>query len=235
MPNRVLLVDRQHTAWDPLEEVLRAGGYRVLRFADMATAMSAMANAPPRLVLMEWCGSGRAAAMVRHLRTQARGRYVPVIALSARRSVDATIEALQAGADDLISSVCDAGEIAARIEALQRRCEASDPSAPHADARAVSFAGLHLDPVAMRAICVSSGQQLALGRIAFKLLHFMASRPGRIFSRGQLLDRVWGNGALVGDRTVDVHVSKIREALGDAGSHVRIETVRGEGYRLSDT
>ena len=181
-------------------------------------------GALPDLVVLDWMLPGQSGlALARQWRSDERTRALPIIMLTARGEESDKITGLDAGADDYIAKPFSTNELMARIRAVLRR------KAPQALDEAVEVGGLKLDPVTHRVSY--NGVELRLGPTEFRLLHFMMAHPERVHSRSQLLDKVWGDHVFIEERTVDVHIKRLREALGPAGALV--ETVRGAGYRLT--
>jgi two-component system phosphate regulon response regulator PhoB len=176
--------------------------------------------------LLDWMLPGQSGlALARRWRSDARTRELPIIMLTARADETDKVAGLDAGADDYLAKPFSTNELMARIRAVLRR------KAPEALDAAVDVGGLRLDPSTRR---VSRGEvELKLGPTEFRLLHFLMVHPERVHSRAQLLDRVWGDHVFIEERTVDVHVKRLREALAPANCSNMVETVRGAGYRLT--
>jgi two-component system phosphate regulon response regulator PhoB len=164
-------------------------------------------------------------ALARQWRSDERTRALPIIMLTARGEESDKITGLDAGADDYIAKPFSTNELMARIRAVLRR------KAPQALDEAVEVGGLKLDPVTHRVSY--NGVELRLGPTEFRLLHFMMAHPERVHSRSQLLDKVWGDHVFIEERTVDVHIKRLREALAPAQCAWMLDTVRGSGYRLT--
>ncbi len=232
MGNQILLVDQDHAQLERLTFSLHDGGHRVQRVSNLAQAQAMTQATLPDLMLMEWTWPERKSMdVLLALRADARTRTLPVIVLSRHDDARAKIAALDAGADDYVVKPCDPGELHARIRAVLRR-----RSPQHAD-DVVQINGLRLDPLTLGVTAqTASGQQpIALSPLEFRLLHFLITHPERVHSRTQLLDRVWGDHVFVGERTVDVHIRKLRVALSVTICDGLIQTVRGAGYRLMAT
>jgi two-component system phosphate regulon response regulator PhoB len=161
---------------------------------------------------------------LRRLRTDQRTREIPIIMLTSRSDETDKVTGLEAGADDYLTKPFSARELLARIKAIIRR------RAPLLSDEIVEIAGLSLDPAAHRV--TAGGQRIDLWATEFRLLHFFMTHPDRVYSRGQLLDEVWGDHVFVEDRTVDVHIRRLRQALQPSGHDRHIETLRGTGYRF---
>jgi len=184
----------------------------------------------PDLVVLDWMLPGQSGlALARQWRAAARTRELPIIMLTARGEEADKVAGLDAGADDYLAKPFSTNELMARIRAVLRR------KAPEALEDVVDVAGLRLDP-STRRICrrTEAGEvDLKMGPTEFRLLHFFMTHPERVHSRAQLLDRVWGDHVFIEERTVDVHVKRLREALEKVHCQRMIETVRGAGYRLT--
>jgi len=164
-------------------------------------------------------------ALAKALRHEERTRQVPIILLTARGDEADKVAGLEAGADDYVTKPFSPRELVARIKAVLRR------RAPEAGDEPVEISGLRLEPATRRVFCDTT--PLALGPTEFRLLHFLLTHPERVHTRTQLLDRVWGDHVYIEERTVDVHVRRLRKVLEPTGHDRMIETVRGSGYRLS--
>ena len=194
--------------------------------ATAEQAQAAVDGVLPDLVLLDWMLPGQSGlSLARRWRGDARTRELPIIMLTARADETDKVAGLDAGADDYLAKPFSTNELMARIRAVLRR------KAPEALDAAVEVGGLRLDPSTRR---VSRGDvELKLGPTEFRLLHFFMTHPERVHSRAQLLDRVWGDHVFIEERTVDVHVKRLREALSPAQCAQMVETVRGAGYRLT--
>jgi len=182
----------------------------------------------PDIVILDWMLPGQSGlALARRWRSESRTRELPIIMLTARSEEADKVSGLDAGADDYLTKPFSTHELLARMRAVLRR------KAPEALDSAVEIGGLKLDPSTRRVTREVDGQsrEIKIGPTEFKLLHFFMTHPERVHSRPQLLDRVWGDHVFIEERTVDVHIKRLRESLGEAGAMV--ETVRGAGYRLS--
>ena len=226
-----ILVVEDESAIAELSSInLRHAGFEVSVAADAASAQAAVDRLLPDLVLLDWMLPGQSGLqLARRWRSDGRTRALPVIMLTARADEADKIAGLDAGADDYLSKPFSTKELLARVRALLRRM------APEKLDAAVEVSGLRLDPTTRRVTRRVDEQlrELKLGPTEFRLLHFLMSHPERVHSRAQLLDRVWGDHVAIEERTVDVHVKRLREALAPAQCAMLIETVRGAGYRLS--
>ena len=224
--SRVLVVEDEAAIAELISLNLRHAGYEVTLAASAEQAQAAVDGVLPDLVLLDWMLPGQSGlALARRWRGDARTRELPIIMLTARADETDKVAGLDAGADDYLAKPFSTNELMARIRAVLRR------KAPEALDSAVELGGLRLDPGTRR---VSRGDvELKLGPTEFRLLHFLMTHPERVHSRAQLLDRVWGDHVFIEERTVDVHVKRLREALSPAHCAQMIETVRGAGYRLT--
>jgi two-component system phosphate regulon response regulator PhoB len=225
MAASVLIVEDEPAILELIAVNLEHAGYRALRAASAEEAQRLLAQALPDLVLLDWMLPGQSGlALSRRLRADARTRELPIIFLTARAGEPDKVAGLEAGADDYVTKPFSNRELLARIRAVLRRRK------PHQDNAPVEIAGLRLDPVAHRV--TGKGRPIALAPTEFRLLHFLMTHPDRVYSRAQLLDEVWGDHVFIDERTVDVHIRRLRQALAPGGHDGLIETVRGSGYAL---
>ena len=204
---------------------LQQAGYRALRAASVPEAETLMREALPHLVLLDWIlPETLGMTFARRLRSDQRTTDIPIIMLTARTEESDKISALEAGVDDYVTKPFSPRELLARIKAVIRR------RAPQRTDDAIEIAGLRLDPAARRLTC--DRRVIELGDIELHMLHFFMTHPDRIYSRAQLLDEVWGDQVFVEERTVDVHIRRLRQALAPVGHEKLIDTVRGMGYRF---
>jgi two-component system phosphate regulon response regulator PhoB len=226
----VLVVEDESAIAELIAINLRHVGFEVTVVADADTAQRAVDRVLPDLVLLDWMLPGQSGvAIARRWRADARTRELPIIMLTARAEEADKITGLDAGADDYLTKPFSTKELLARIRAVLRR------KAPEALDSAVEVGGLRLDP-STRRVTRKFGDELRevkIGPTEFRLLHFLMTHPERVHSRAQLLDRVWGDHVFIEERTVDVHVKRLREALAPVQCSSLIETVRGAGYRLT--
>jgi two-component system phosphate regulon response regulator PhoB len=226
----ILVVEDESAIAELISINLRHAGYEVAIAANADEAQQAVNGVLPELVLLDWMLPGQSGlALARRWRTEARTRDLPVIMLTARSEEADKISGLDAGADDYLTKPFSTKELLARIRAVLRR------KAPEALDTAVDVGGLMLDPATHRVTRSVQGEhkEVKVGPTEFRLLHFFMTHPERVHSRAQLLDRVWGDHVFIEERTVDVHVKRLREALTPVGCAPMIETVRGAGYRLT--
>jgi two-component system phosphate regulon response regulator PhoB len=226
MPGRILIVEDEQAIREMVCLALNQGGYDCQEAADTNEAQQRILEGLPDLILLDWMLPGMSGIdYARKLRRDKLTQGVPVIMLTARTQEEDKVRGLDTGADDYITKPFSTRELVARIKALLRR------SAPQATDEPVEVRGLALDPVTHR---VQAGEiKLELGPMEFRLLHFFMTHPERVHSRERILDSVWGNNVYVEERTVDVHIRRLRKALTPSGHDSLIQTVRGAGYRLS--
>jgi two-component system phosphate regulon response regulator PhoB len=224
--SRVLVVEDESAIAELISINLRHAGYDVTIAGTADQAQAAVDGVLPDLVVLDWMLPGQSGlVLAKRWRTQARTRDLPIIMLTARAEEGDMISGLDAGADDYLTKPFSTNELLARIRAVLRR------KAPEALDTMVDVGGLKLDPATRR---VSKEERdVRIGPTEFRLLHFFMTHPERVHSRAQLLDRVWGDHVFIEERTVDVHVKRLREALDPVGCSRMIETVRGAGYRLT--
>jgi two-component system phosphate regulon response regulator PhoB len=224
--SRVLVVEDESAIAELISINLRHAGYEVVIAATADQAQAQVDGVLPDLVVLDWMLPGQSGlVLAKRWRTQARTRDLPIIMLTARAEEGDMISGLDAGADDYLTKPFSTNELLARIRAVLRR------KAPEALDTMVDVGGLKLDPATRRVS--REEREVRIGPTEFRLLHFFMTHPERVHSRAQLLDRVWGDHVFIEERTVDVHVKRLREALDPVGCSRMIETVRGAGYRLT--
>ncbi len=226
----ILVVEDETAIAELIAINLRHAGFEVTLAADATAAQGAVDRVLPDLVLLDWMLPGQSGVqLARRWRSEARTRELPLIMLTARAEEADKITGLDAGADDYLTKPFSTKELLARIRAVLRR------KAPEALDTAVEVCGLRLDPATHRVTrrLGEETRELKVGPTEFRLLHFFMTHPERVHSRAQLLDRVWGDHVFIEERTVDVHVKRLREALAPVQCAGLIETVRGAGYRLT--
>jgi two-component system phosphate regulon response regulator PhoB len=225
MQGHILVVDDDAAICELLAANLKDAGYGVACAPDATQAQARIAELRPDLTLLDWMLPGTSGLMLaRQLRADARTSALSIIMFSARAEEQDRIAALDSGADDYLCKPFSLRELLARIRAVLRR------RAPQLADEVVNIAGLCVDPAARRAS--AGGRDLQLWSTEFRILHFFMTHPGRIFSRARLLDDIWGDHVFVEERTVDVHIRRLRQALAPSGHETLIETVRGVGYRF---
>jgi two-component system phosphate regulon response regulator PhoB len=222
---RLLLVEDDPALAELVEYRFRAEGYLVRTTDDGDEALLLAAEEPPDLVLLDWMVNGTSGIEVcRRLRRERATAAVPIIMLTARGAEEDRIRGLETGADDYVTKPFSPRELIARVGAVLRRVR------PALAGESLVVGDLLLDPVAHRV--TRRGLALALGPTEFRLLRHFMEHPGRVFSRGQLLDAVWGTGSDIELRTVDVHIRRLRKAIGVEGVADPVRTVRSAGYAL---
>ncbi len=221
----ILVVEDEAAIREMLVMALERGGFAVREAGDAVEAESAIADQLPDLVLLDWMLPGASGVeLARRLRRDDYSRELPIIMLTARGEEEDKVRGLESGADDYVVKPFSPRELLARINALLRRSGVEDEEP-------LRFEGLVLDPAGHRVS--ADGSPLEMGPTEYRLLHFFMSHPERVFSRAQLLDRVWSRGTYVEERTVDVHIRRLRKALEEQGYDRFVQTVRGAGYRFS--
>ncbi|MCC7549760.1 MAG: phosphate regulon transcriptional regulator PhoB [Burkholderiales bacterium] len=226
MAATVLVVEDEPAIQELIAYNLRQAGHQPLRADSAEQALKLMQEALPDLVLLDWMLPGLSGIeLARRLRADRRTRSIPIIMLTARAEEHDKLTGLETGADDYITKPFSPRELTARVKAVLRR------RAPQMTDDVVQVGELHLDPATHRVSARSEPVQL--GPTEFRMLHFLMTHPERVHSRTQLLDQVWGDHVFVEERTVDVHIRRLRKALEPTGQDALIQTVRGSGYRLS--
>jgi two-component system phosphate regulon response regulator PhoB len=224
--SRILVVEDESAIAELISINLRHAGFEVTLAGSADQAQSEVDGVLPDLVVLDWMLPGQSGlALARQWRGAARTKELPIIMLTARAEETDKVSGLDAGADDYLTKPFSTNELLARIRAVLRR------KAPEALDSVVEVGGLSLDPGTRRVS--REGVEVKLGPTEFRLLHFFMTHPERVHSRAQLLDRVWGDHVFIEERTVDVHVKRLREALERVQCARMIETVRGAGYRLT--
>lgn len=228
MPANILVVEDEPAIQALIAANLQRAGHAVLRAPDAETALRLVNEALPDLILLDWMLPGMSGIdLARRLRSGDRTREVPIIMLTARSEEQDKVRGLETGADDYVTKPFSPRELQARINAVLRR------RAPQMTEDPVEVGGLRIDPVTHRVS--AGGQAINLGPTEFRLLHFLMTHRERVHSRPQLLDQIWGDHVFVEERTVDVHIRRLRSALEATGHDALIQTVRGSGYRFSET
>ncbi|MBC7204367.1 MAG: phosphate regulon transcriptional regulator PhoB [Pusillimonas sp.] len=226
MNTTILVVEDEPAIQELIAVNLSFAGHKVLRAFDAEQAQTLIRAELPDLILLDWMLPGASGiTLAKQLRSDERTRQVPVIMLTAKGAENDKIEGLEAGADDYITKPFSPKELMARIKAVLRR------RAPQLTDDVIQIDTLILDPSTHRVS--GNGTALSIGPTEFRLLHFFMTHTERVFSRSQLLDQVWGDHVFVEERTVDVHIRRLRKALEPSGHENHIETVRGAGYRFA--
>ena len=222
---RILIVDDEPAIRDMIQMALEYAGYTCLQAASAAEAHARILDERPDLILLDWMMPETSGyELLRRLRRDELTEQVPVIMLTAKSDENSTVSGLHAGADDYVIKPFASRELIARIDALLRRSDDKSKKS------VLDIAGLKLDVVAHAVY--GGDEHLNLGPTEFRLLHFLMRNPDRAYSRGQLLDHVWGANVYIDERTVDVHIRRLRKALTQHGGNDPVRTVRGAGYAL---
>lgn len=226
MPANILVVEDEPAIQELLALNITQAGHNAIRALSAEIAQDLMRETIPDLILLDWMLPGmNGLEFARKLKSDALTKNIPIIMLTARGEEYDKVRGLEVGADDYVTKPFSPRELNARIKAVLRR------RAPQMTDDPIEVHGLRLDPTTHR---VTGNQKtIDLGPTEFRLLHFFMSNPERVHTRSQLLDKVWGDRVFVEDRTVDVHIRRLRNALSISGHEDLIQTVRGSGYRLS--
>jgi len=225
MGGSVLVVEDEPAIQELIAVNLEHAGHKVLRAGSVPEARSFIRDALPDLILLDLMLPGiPGVPFAQELRADERTKGIPIIMLTARAHEQDKIAGLEAGADDYVTKPFSPRELLARIKAVMRR------RAPQFTDDAIEVAGLRLDPASHRV--TGGGKPIELGPTEFRLLHFFMTHPERVYSRTRLLDEVWGDHVFVEDRTVDVHIRRLRKALEPTRHDGLVETVRSAGYRF---
>lgn len=233
MAATILVVEDEPAIQELISYNLRNAGYVVLCAGSAEQAKDMVNDVLPDLVLLDWMLPNMSGIeLARLLRQGARTKATPLIMLTARVDESDKVTGLEIGADDYITKPFSPRELVARIKAVLRR------RLPEVSDEVVEVGGLRLDPTTHRVTVSdqeggSKSSEITLGPTEFRLLHFLMTHTERVHTRGQLLDRVWGDHVFVEDRTVDVHIRRLRRALEEASKDELVQTVRGAGYRFS--
>ncbi len=222
----ILIVDDEAPIREMIASALELSGYKILQAENAAKAHSLIIDEGPDLILLDWMMPGTSGVeLMRRLKRDELTRYLPIIMLTAKVAEDNMVQGLESGADDYISKPFSPKNLIARIKAVLRRSEGEAREEPF------KINQLIFDPVSHRVSI--SGTAIDLGPTEFRLLKFFLSHPERVYSRNQILDHVWGGNVYMDERTIDVHIRRLRQALLLEGHDRLIQTVRGAGYRLS--
>jgi two-component system phosphate regulon response regulator PhoB len=233
MVQRVLIIEDEPSIAELIAVNLTHAGYLVERAMQSDEAMSMIVAQTPDLIVLDWMLPGKSGVQfAKEMRINEKLNSIPILMLTAKGEEVDKIAGLDAGADDYVTKPFSPKELIARVKALLRRYSVAPDEGP------LVLGPMKLDPVTHRiTITQSDGVSfnLSLGPTEFRLLHFLMANPERVHSRGNLLDHVWGNEAYIEERTVDVHVKRLRAALAPYDCDQLIETVRGSGYRITKT
>lgn len=226
MSRQILVVEDETPIREMITFILDQNGFNAVEACDIEQALAKVHEPYPDLILLDWMlPGGTGVKLAKKLKQNEYTRNIPIIMLTARSDEEDKVAGFEAGIDDYITKPFSPKELIARIKAVIRRVS------PTSLEEEVEFHGLKLDPVAHRVAI--NDENLDLGPTEFRLLHFFMTHTERVYSREQLLDNVWGTNVYVEDRTVDVHIRRLRKAISGCGHEDFIQTVRGAGYRFS--
>ena len=226
MQKNILIVEDEPAIRDMVAFALRKAGMDAMHATDARTAQSAIGERVPDLILLDWMLPGISGLdLARRLRKDELTREVPIIMLTARGEETDRVSGLDAGVDDYVVKPFSTRELVARIRAVMRRTHGEDVEG------LIELGGLRIDGAAHRVY--ANDQPLQIGPTEYRLLHFFMTHAERVYTRSQLLDHVWGGGVYVEERTVDVHIRRLRKTLEPSGHDALVQTVRGAGYRFS--
>lgn len=226
MAAKILVVEDELAIQELIAFNLQKAGYTVLRADNAEQAMQMINDMLPDLVLLDWMlPKMNGVTFANILRREERTKTIPIIMLTARVEEDDKVKGLEVGADDYVTKPFSPRELVARIKAVLRR------RAPELSEEMLESSGLCLDPATRRVM--AHDREVVLGPTEFRLLHFLMTHAERVYTRSQLLDRVWGDHVFVEDRTVDVHIRRLRKTLEAVDKEKLVQTVRGSGYRFS--
>ena len=227
MKANILIVEDEESILELIAINLHQSGFKPIRSLNAESADKLIHEAIPDLIILDWMLPGMSGiGCAKRLKSNSLTKKIPIIMLTAKSEEENMILGLNSGADDYLTKPFSPRELVARIKAVLRR------KAPDLIEEPIEINGLHLDPTNH---CVrSNNNSIRIGPTEFKLLHFFMKNPERLFSRDHILDKVWGNKVEIDDRTVDVHIKRLRSSLSTEGKQKLIQTVRGMGYRFSE-
>jgi len=226
MQKRILIVDDEPAIREMVAFAVRKGDFEPVPAGDAREAQEAIADRVPDLILLDWMLPGTSGIeLARRWRRESLTREIPIIMLTARGEENDRVGGLEAGVDDYVAKPFSARELLARIRAVLRRSREDDEDG------SVALGPLRIDGAAHRVFAGES--PVSIGPTEYRLLHFFMTHPDRVYSRAQLLDHVWGGSVYVEERTVDVHIRRLRKTLEPFGADGMVQTVRGAGYRFS--
>jgi two-component system phosphate regulon response regulator PhoB len=228
MRKRILIVEDETSIRDMVAFALRRAEMEPLHAADARAAQLAIAEQIPDLILLDWMLPGTSGLeLARRLRREEATRDIPIFMLTARGEETDRVSGLEAGVDDYVVKPFSTRELLARIRAVLRRTQGDDGSG------VIEIGALRVDGPAHRVY--ANDEAVQIGPTEYRLLHFFITHPERVYSRAQLLDHVWGGSVYVEERTVDVHIRRLRQTLEPHGLDGMVQTVRGAGYRFSES
>jgi two-component system phosphate regulon response regulator PhoB len=233
MTHRILIVEDEPSIAELIAINLSHAGYEVEKAMQTDLALNMMKERLPSLVILDWMLPGKSGVQfAKELRSNDRTKSLPILMLTAKSEESDKVLGLDSGADDYVTKPFSPKELVARVRAILRR------QAPIEDTGPLTVGPLRLDPSSHRVLAVWPNidpKSIALGPTEFRLLQYFMANPERVHSRGSLLDKVWGNEVYIEERTVDVHIKRLRAALATHQCDRYIETVRGSGYRITKT
>jgi len=233
MTHRILIVEDEPSIAELIAVNLSHAGYEVEKAMQTDLAMNAMRETLPSLIVLDWMLPGKSGVQfAKELRANERTRSLPILMLTAKSEEADKVMGLDAGADDYVTKPFSPKELVARVKALLRR------QSPVQDTGPLSVGPLKLDPISHRVLAARPNEEskpIPLGPTEYRLLQFFMANPDRVHSRANLLDKVWGSEVYIEERTVDVHIKRLRAALAPLDCDRFIETVRGSGYRITKT
>jgi len=222
---KILIVDDEPSIREMIAAALEMAGYECIEADNARDAYALVLDARPSMVLLDWMlPETSGIELARRLKRDQSTAEIPIIMITAKTEEDNKVQGLEVGADDYITKPFSPRELVARLKAVLRR------TTPQGVETTINVEGLELDPVGHR--ISSNGEAITMGPTEYKLLQFFMTHQDRVYTRAQLLDLVWGGNVYVEERTVDVHIRRLRKALG-AGHDYLVQTVRGSGYRFS--
>ncbi|MCC5809622.1 MAG: phosphate regulon transcriptional regulator PhoB [Ectothiorhodospiraceae bacterium] len=226
MAVKILIIEDEAAIREMVEMSLSAVGYQVIQAESGEEGFSMLNEHVPDLILLDWMLPGMSGIdFARRIKKDPLCSEIPVIMLTARGEEEDKVRGLDSGADDFVTKPFSPRELASRIKAVLRR------ASPMSSEEVVEVDGLKLDPLSHRV--TANEDKVDMGPTEFRLLHFFMTHPERVFTRGQLLDNVWGTNVYVEERTVDVHIRRLRKSIAGSGHDRLVQTVRGAGYRFS--
>jgi|TARA_B110000971_G_scaffold215281_1_gene248509 two-component system phosphate regulon response regulator PhoB len=227
MKAKILIVEDEESILELIAISLHQSGFTPVRSLNAEFANKIINESIPDLIILDWMLPAMSGIdFIKRLKSNALTKKIPIIMLTAKNEEENMIQGLSSGADDYLTKPFSPRELVARIKAVLRR------KAPELIEEPIEINGLHLDPTNHRVR--SNNNSIRIGPTEFKLLHFFMKNPERLFSRDHILDKVWGNKVEIDDRTVDVHIKRLRSSLSTEGKQKLIQTVRGMGYRFSE-
>jgi len=226
MPANILIVEDESSILELISLNLHQAGFNPIRAISAEYANNLVKETIPDLIVLDWMLPGMdGIEFAKRLRANSATKNIPIIMLTAKSDEDNKIKGLNVGTDDYLTKPFSPRELVARIKALLRR------RSPELVNEPIIFEGLVLDPSSHKV--QANNKNINIGPTEFKLLHFFMKNTERVFSRNQILDKIWGNKSVIDDRTVDVHIKRLRESLNHSDHDKLIQTVRGAGYRFS--